>query len=218
MQGLLVYGVQSTLWANGQTERVNSIRSETRSGSICCLRSLLIDMYSAAELRARGRECYGWIEIWCFTRRTRPYRRTSELKPRQYLRICSPAELYICAAQCWIFDMCDKGFFAHSAFWPIAVVHYSPECALPSWAVSSRSCTRTCASTHWKNVSPRRAHSFISRSSQVSSCMLFILSQEAKQRLQLIGKSGREDNISVMTLHIALNCFIGKMIVLVQFE
>lgn len=54
--------------------------------------------------------------------------------------------------------------------------------------------------------------------SQVSSCILFILSNEAKQWHQLIGKSGREDNISVMTLHIALNCFIGKMIVLVQFE
>lgn len=58
----------------------------------------------------------------------------------------------------------------------------------------------------------------ISRSSQVSSFIVFILSQEAKHRLQLIGKSGGEDNISVMTLHIALNCFIGKMIVLVQFE
>lgn len=54
--------------------------------------------------------------------------------------------------------------------------------------------------------------------SQVSPCKLSLLPQEAEQRLQLIGKSGRQDNISVMTLHIALNCFIGKMIVLVQFE
>lgn len=31
-------------------------------------------------------------------------------------------------------------------------------------------------------------------------------------------KSGGTDNISVMTLHIALNCFVGKTIVLFQFE
>lgn len=42
VQGLLVSGIQSTLWANGQTERVNSVRSETRSESILSLRSLLI--------------------------------------------------------------------------------------------------------------------------------------------------------------------------------
>lgn len=44
----------STLWANGQTERVNDIMLERGSESICCLRSLLIGMYAATELRARG--------------------------------------------------------------------------------------------------------------------------------------------------------------------
>lgn len=42
VQVLLVSGIQSTLWANGQTKRVNSGRSERRSESICCLRSPLI--------------------------------------------------------------------------------------------------------------------------------------------------------------------------------
>lgn len=49
MQGPLLAGVLSTLRANGQTEGVNSVRSE----SVSCLRSLLIGMYSAAEPRAR---------------------------------------------------------------------------------------------------------------------------------------------------------------------
>lgn len=174
-------------------------------------------MYSAAELRAKGRECYAWIEIhtvlWCFTRRTWPYHRTFELNSCQYLCIDSPTELYICAVRCWIFDMCDKGSFALVAFWPIAVVPYPIECVLPSWAMSSKSCTvQVCIQ------GAESPQSYCAYSSQVSSCIVFILSQEAKHRLQLIGKSGREDNISVMTLHIALNCFIGKMIVLVQFE
>lgn len=53
MQGPLLAGVLSTLRANGQTEGVNSVRSERRSESVSCLRSLLIGMYSAAEPRAR---------------------------------------------------------------------------------------------------------------------------------------------------------------------
>lgn len=48
-------------------------------------------VYAAAEPRARGRECYAWIEIhtvlWCFTRTTQPYRCTSELNSCQYLCI-----------------------------------------------------------------------------------------------------------------------------------
>lgn len=57
-KGLLVSCVQFTLWANGQTERVKNIRSE----SICCLRYLLIGMYTATELRARGEQalCLDW--------------------------------------------------------------------------------------------------------------------------------------------------------------
>lgn len=102
-------------------------------------------MYSAAELRARGKECYAWIEIctvlWCFTRWMQPYHHTFELNSCQYLCIYSATELYISVVQCWIFDMCDKGFFALGAFWPKAVVHYPTECVLPTWALSSKSCT-----------------------------------------------------------------------------
>lgn len=53
---------------------------------------------------------------------------------------------------------------------------------------------------------------------QVSPGRPGTVSKPGTQQQQLIGKSGGQDNISVMTLHIALNCFIGKMIVLVQFE
>lgn len=53
---------------------------------------------------------------------------------------------------------------------------------------------------------------------QGSPAGLGTASEPGTQRQRLIGKSGGRDNISVMTLRIALNCFIGKMIVLVQFE
>lgn len=69
-----------------------------------------------------------------------------------------------------------------------------------------------------KNASVVVAAALVSLSLLRYHRKLFLLPAEAKRWLQLIGISGGEDNISVMTLHIALNCFIGKMIVLVQFE
>lgn len=121
-----------------------------------------------------------------------------------------------------MFDMCDKGFFALGAFdqWLWCIV-------LLNVCVLSEPCLGAHAHVQFVQVRPRKMQVHmvlpckllhLPLSSQVSPCILFILSQEAKQWLQLIGKSGGEDNISVMTLHIALNCFIGKMIVLVQFE
>lgn len=54
---------------------------------------------------------------------------------------------------------------------------------------------------------------------QVSACKRLILSDRCEDDGSPgLLKIGGKDKISVMTPHIALNCFIGKMIVLFQFK
>lgn len=232
VQGLLVSGIKSTSWANGQTERVNSVTSEMRPESICCLRSRKSHVLCC---RAEGKRervvCLDWntYTVMVFHKK-QPYHRTFDLNSCWYLCICSTAEYCICAKQRWIFDMYDKGFFALGAFWPIAVVHYPTECVLPFWDVSSNSCTHPACvhantqvciyiTVHWKDVSP---HGLAVHTPPSLGALkyLYVYCSYCHRRpstgSNLLENLAETD--SVMTLHIALNCFIGKMIVLVQFE